>query len=322
MAGLAVSLSTFSRPSWTEFTRLAREAEDAGFSAVLVPEANNDVMLCCHAVVRATSRVTVGSRIANVYLRAPLVCAAGAAMLQEESDGRFLLGLGAGHRTMLGAMGIAVDNARQHLRGYASTVRRLLETGEFAGLPYRMRTPPKPVPIYIAALSKETARLAGEIAGGLMLYMCTPARMRALADAAREAAVSAGRDPARVTVTMGLPLFLDEQIERAYEVARQALYFYASLPFYNRSLARDGFAAEASAFAQATSQGDRAAAEAALTPRLLDAVALIGPANRCAKRIAEYRRFGAELPVLVPHAVRGDYAHSFRQALKAFAGLC
>jgi len=34
-----------------EFLQLAREVEDAGFSGVFIPEANNDALMCSYAVV-------------------------------------------------------------------------------------------------------------------------------------------------------------------------------------------------------------------------------------------------------------------------------
>jgi alkanesulfonate monooxygenase SsuD/methylene tetrahydromethanopterin reductase-like flavin-dependent oxidoreductase (luciferase family) len=84
MAGLGLSLSTFSRMPYADFVQLARMAEDAGFGGVFVPEANNDSMLCCYAIARATTRITIGTRIISSYLRGALRCAAGAMMVQEE----------------------------------------------------------------------------------------------------------------------------------------------------------------------------------------------------------------------------------------------
>src|SRR5579864_6445981 len=90
-----------------EVARIAREAEDAGFSGVLVPEGGNDSLLACFAIAQATSTIGLGTSIAIIYNRQPTLCASAAVMVQEASAGRLVLGLGVGHRPVLEAMGIA-----------------------------------------------------------------------------------------------------------------------------------------------------------------------------------------------------------------------
>ena len=111
MAACGISLSPFSGIPYQDFAQLAREAEEAGFSGVFVPEANNDALMCCHAIAAATRRVTIATWIVNIYLRQPTLCAAGAAMVQEAAGGRFVLGLGVSHRPALQALHIEMSLA-------------------------------------------------------------------------------------------------------------------------------------------------------------------------------------------------------------------
>ncbi len=320
MSSCGITLSPFSGIPEGDFVRLAREAEDAGFSGVFVPEATNDALMCCHAIAGATRRVTIATWIANLYLRQPTLCAAGAAMVQDACGGRFILGLGVSHRPALEAMGIEMGNARDNLRRYTTTVRKALAGESMSALGLRLRKPVKPVPIYFAALAIETARLGGEIADGLMLYLCSPDRMRKSIDVARQEAARRGRKPADVAITMGLPVFLHEDRAKAVEAARRGLAFYAALPFYNRLLSKSGFEAEARRAAEAAARRDAAGMSAALSEPMLDAIALVGPASRCIERLAEYRAAGAELPIIVPNPVDEDYASSVRNSLRAFTG--
>lgn len=316
---LGISLAPFSGIAYPDMVQLAREAEDAGLSGVFIPEAANDGLMCCYAIARGTRRIMVGTWIVNIYFRVPALCAAAAEMVQTESGGRFILGLGVSHRPAMESLGIPMGNARDHLREYTAFIRKALAgepVGAF-GRPYRK--PAKPVPIYFAALALETARLGGEIADGLMLYLCSPQRMRASIDAAHEAATAAGRKPSDVAATVGVPAFLDDDRGRALEAARRALSFYASLPFYNRLLARSGFEAQARTVMEASERRDAAAMVAAMSDEMVDSVALIGPAARCVERLAEYRQQGAELPIIVPNQVSDDYQTTVRKALKVFA---
>jgi alkanesulfonate monooxygenase SsuD/methylene tetrahydromethanopterin reductase-like flavin-dependent oxidoreductase (luciferase family) len=319
MAGCALSLSTFSRMPYQDLTRLAREAEDAGLSGVYVPEANNDAILCAYAIAKATSRITIGTRVINIHLRSPLVCGAGALMLQEESGGRFVLGLGVGHRALLKPLGIEMGNARDYLRHYMEILSPVLSGGQIANFPYQFRAAPSRIPVYFAALALGTARLSGELADGLMLYMCPPERMSKMINAAREAAVTAGRKPETQGVTMGLPVFLDDHLETAYDAARRDLANYLGLQFYNRVWAVSGFEAEAKRALEAANRGARAEVAAAMTDAMIDSVALVGPASRCLERLAQYRSQGTITPVLVSHAIHGDYLSAVRENLKVFA---
>src|SRR5580693_4752483 len=116
MARCGFSLSAMSGIPHSEFIQLAREVEDAGFSGVFIPEANNDALMCSYAVAKATKHIQIGTWIVNVYLREPTLCAAAAEMVQDESGGRFILGLGVSHRPALEARGIDMGNARDRLR--------------------------------------------------------------------------------------------------------------------------------------------------------------------------------------------------------------
>jgi alkanesulfonate monooxygenase SsuD/methylene tetrahydromethanopterin reductase-like flavin-dependent oxidoreductase (luciferase family) len=303
-----------------EFLQLAREVEDAGFSGIFIPEANNDGLMCSYAVAGVTRRVAIGTWIVNIYLREPTLCAAAAEMVQDASDGRFILGLGVSHRPAMEARGIEMGNARERLRRDTTVIRETL-SGETSMFGMKFRKPAKRILIYYAALALETARLGGELADGLMLYLCSPERMRKSIDVAREAAQQHGRKPADIAATMGLPVFLHDDLKVAYAAAQRGLAFYGALPFYNRLIARSGFESAAKAIMAAAKRGDPGAMAAAVTEPLIDAVALAGPEARCFERLEEYRKRGAELPIIVPNAVNEDYSTSVRRMAKSFAKL-
>jgi alkanesulfonate monooxygenase SsuD/methylene tetrahydromethanopterin reductase-like flavin-dependent oxidoreductase (luciferase family) len=318
MATCGVSISPFSGIGYGDLVQLAREAEQAGYSGVYVPEASNDALMCCYAIARDTSRIQIGTWIVNIYLREPTLCAAATEMVQDAADGRFILGLGVSHRPALEARGIEMGNARDRLRRDTDIIRKTL-AGETMMFGMKFRQPKKPVPIYYAALALETARLGGELADGLMLYLCTPERTRRSAEVAREEAQKHGRQSSAVTITVGLPVFLHDDLKRAYAAAQRGLSFYGALPFYNRLLARSGFAAPAAKIMEAAKRRDADGMTAAVSEEMIDALALVGPQRRCRDRIEEYRRAGGEVPIVVPNPVEEDYMTGVRRVLKAFA---
>ncbi len=66
-----------------EVQTIARQAEEAGFDAICAAEVNNDLMATAQLMGTATTRITVATWIANIYLRHPYVCAQGAACIAE-----------------------------------------------------------------------------------------------------------------------------------------------------------------------------------------------------------------------------------------------
>jgi alkanesulfonate monooxygenase SsuD/methylene tetrahydromethanopterin reductase-like flavin-dependent oxidoreductase (luciferase family) len=256
----------------------------------------------------------------NIYLREPALCAVAAEMVQEIAHGRFILGLGVSHRPALEARGIEMGNARARLRRDTDVIRKAFR-GELEMFGMKFPSPSHPIPIYYAALALETSKLGGELADGLMLYMCTPERMRKSIDAANQVARDFGRAPGGVTMTCGLPVFLHDDPKAAYEAARRGLAFYGALPFYNRIFSKSGFAEPAARIMEAAKRRDSEAMVAAVTNELADAVALVGPASRCIERLEAYREQGADVLIFAPNPVNEDYASSVRRIHKAFAKL-
>jgi alkanesulfonate monooxygenase SsuD/methylene tetrahydromethanopterin reductase-like flavin-dependent oxidoreductase (luciferase family) len=225
-----------------------------------------------------------------------------------------VLGLGVGHRPVLEAMGIEpAANSRNKLREYTLALKQIF-AGEFKSM--RVPAPTWPIPVQLGALTMETARLAGEIADGVQLFMCTPERLRKLVKTVRDAAVSRGRKAGDVTIAFGMPAFIDDNLQQAYARARRYLKLYTMLPFHRRQIRRNGFEGEAEAARAAGERGDKAGQEAALTDKLLDTLAFVGPVSRCIERIEEYREAGAEMLNIVPGTT--ETAAELRQMIRAF----
>ena len=319
MKGYGIALRP-AAPGFAGFVQLARETEDAGFGGVYIPEAVNDALMCSLAVAKETKRITIATWIVNIYLREPALCAISAETVQEAAQGRFILGLGVSHRPALEARGIDMGNARDRLRHDTEIIRKAFR-GELEMFGTKFPTPSHPIPIYFAALALGTSKLGGEMADGLMLYMCPPARMRKSIDAANKVAGERGRAPGSITMTCGLPVYLHDDLKTAYEAARRGLAFYGALPFYNRIMANSGFADAAARIMEASKRRDSAAMAAAVTNELADAVGLIGPASRCIERLEAYRSQGADVLIFAPNPVNEDYASAVRRCQKAFAKL-
>jgi len=284
---------------------IAREAEDAGFDGIFAAEVNNDVMATAQLIGAATRRVAVGTWIANIYLRHPYVCAQGAALIADATEGRFILGLGVSHPPVNTALGVDMGDPPAALRRYVTAVRSWLK-GEGPATHLPQRPTPQPVPIYVAAVTSRTVEMAGELADGFMPFLWSAARVeqsKAWLQRGRAKAKGLGK----VDIAVGIPTYIGDDVKQLREVARGNLAVFTGFPFFQRLFRASGFGPEAD-------QMEKGGGGAALSDRLLDAVCLLGPLSRCREQLAAFRAAGTDLPILMP-SVDVDGA---RALVKAF----
>src|SRR5215831_4579125 len=166
--GLGLFSYLIGHTPYKELIALSQLAEEQGFDAVVFPELVNDALACAEAVAVVTNRIKVGTGIANVWFRHPVLTAATAVTIDELSDGRMLLGLGVSHRPLMEALGVPMEAPRQYLREYVGRVQQAM-TGHLPGMPPEATPAAPAVPICHRVVSLQTGALGGEIADGLML---------------------------------------------------------------------------------------------------------------------------------------------------------
>jgi alkanesulfonate monooxygenase SsuD/methylene tetrahydromethanopterin reductase-like flavin-dependent oxidoreductase (luciferase family) len=124
---------------------------------------------------------------------------------------------------------------------------------------------------------------------------------------------------AATAVAAKLPLYTraDDRAAALHE-AKRMLARYADLPFYGNMLAASGFAPEVDAVRAAWRARDVAAAEAAVSDAMADAVTLAGEPAHCRERLAAYGAAGATLAIVFPNPVGESRAAAVDRALAAF----
>jgi alkanesulfonate monooxygenase SsuD/methylene tetrahydromethanopterin reductase-like flavin-dependent oxidoreductase (luciferase family) len=272
---------------------VAREAKDAGFDAIFTAEVNNDALATAQLMGTATQHIQVGTWVANIYLRHPYVCAQGAALIADLTEGRFILGLGVSHQPVNQALQVDMSHPSIVLRQYVTAVRAWLRgEGPVTHLPQRPAA--HPVPLHVATLTSPTVELGGELADGIMPFLWPAARVKQSQTwVARGRAKSPTLGP--LTLTLGLPTFIGNGLETLRDASRQNLGLFTTFPFFQRLFRASGFAQEAT-------QMEQGVGPAALSDRLLDAVCLLGPEARCSEQLAAFRAAGVDLPILLPPA--------------------
>lgn len=296
---------------WDELAGLARTGASLGYRALFLPEiTSRDTLAAITGLAGETPDLLLGTGVVPMGVRAPQLLAMAAATAQERSGGRLLLGLGTGP-SVPGALGRLRDLVLA-LRGALAGDDVSID-GEHVAL---SMIPEHPVPLWIAALGPKAVRLAGEVADGVLLNWCTPARVARAGRELTEGAAAAGRDPAEITVAVYVRACLEPDVPAAVAAVQAAAGEYASYPSYARQLASIGLGEEAAQAAAA----HRAGRPGEVPERLVREVCLVGAPEVARERLHAYREAGATLPVVYPVVVPGrDLAASAATTLEALA---
>src|SRR5216683_7633970 len=207
MAKIALACTILPDSPPARLIEWSRAAEEAGFSGVFMTEANNDSLACSLALGLNTKRIKLGTAITNIYLRHPNLLANEAAAVQEFTGGRFILGLGAGHREMNSTLGIEMGEPLKKMRETVATLRKALDGGK-TGPVVKQK-----LPLYLAGVSRPMVRLAGEIGDGVIFNFFPPARVKQAIGELAEGARIAARAVKDVVPALFATAFISNDID-------------------------------------------------------------------------------------------------------------
>lgn len=300
--------------AFPDYRDVIREAVRLGYTSAWTPAglARDAFQVCAQWNTNTTDLVpggiATGISVVPVALWTAPVLAATAGTVGDLTNGRFVLGIGAGaafEEPRQRSYGLPVYQPLSLMRDYMTTLHKLLagESVDYTGDAVKLHgvqlglRPPR-VPVYLAALGPKMLQLAGELADGVALNWCTPEQIAWSRAQIARGAQQAGRDPSQVRVVEYIRICVDDDEEMARRAFTKAMMGYAmSRPgvskrlSYRAHFARMGFE---EALADLEARRDRGASSAELVenfPReLLLKVGYFGPAASAAaalKRLAQ-----------------------------------
>jgi alkanesulfonate monooxygenase SsuD/methylene tetrahydromethanopterin reductase-like flavin-dependent oxidoreductase (luciferase family) len=321
-------ISAFISPGRSLETTLDRVklADGLGYDAVYTTHiAGRDSLTVLMAYAASSERARLGTGVVPIFSRTPATMAQTAATIDEFSGGRMVLGLGVSHRvTVENWHGQQITKPVSQMRDYLNDVRAIFR-GEpppdseffptrFAFMGYEARAD---LPIYVAPLAPRMIKLAGELADGVMLWLCCPSYIEStVIPSLREGVAASGRSFDDFDVVAAVPTALTDDPEAARAALRQELITYASLPFYRAMLEASGFADELAAFDAGMAEGDVEKAKAGLSDRMLGELAGIGGKNEVHGAVRRYQDAGTMSP-----GIGGLPGTDFDAAIEAVAEL-
>jgi 5,10-methylenetetrahydromethanopterin reductase len=268
-------------------------AEDAGFDTVFASSHynNRDPFLALDRVAAATESVRVGPGVANPYEVHPVKLASQVATLDEVSDGRAVMGVGAGDESTLFNLGVDRERPlRRVLEAFKVaqdlwTGERVDHDGTFvardAGLNYDVGE----IPVYVGAQGPHMLRMAGKHANGVLVNASHPRDLAWSADRIAEGEADRVVDGAP-DVAAFASVSIAEDAAAAREAARPPVAFIAAgaaPPVLDRHDIDQERAAEIGA---AIESGDFSAAFERVTDQMISAFCVAGDPAGVAERLA------------------------------------
>jgi len=221
---------------------LVRQIEAQGFDTLWYADERfyRETYTGLAAAAMVTERLTLGTGVTDPYTRHPALTAMAAASLDELSDGRAVIGFGAG-RAGYDNIGIKLERTARRTREAIEIIRGMLagETLNYQGeifqtrdLTLKFKALRPAIPIVLAADGPLMLRLAGAVADGVMVSHCaSPLILQEKLAYVREGMERAGRATMPMVVArLDASLSADRDVARAHAKRRLGRYLWLRYP--------------------------------------------------------------------------------------------
>ncbi|WP_328709444.1 LLM class F420-dependent oxidoreductase [Microbispora hainanensis] len=290
-------------------TEVVLTAERLGYESVWTAEAyGSDAFTPLAWYGARTSRIKLGTSVAQLSARPPVTTAMTAMTLDHLTGGRLVLGVGAsGPQVVEGWYGQPFAAPLARTREYVEIMRKVWRREEPVtspgphyplplpgglGKPLKLITHPlRPeIPVYLGAEGPKNVALAAEIGQGWLPLFAFPEKIEAMYGDALSGA-KPGFDIAAMVMVV-----VTGDLRAALDGVKMMLTLYIggmgakTRNFHADIIGRMGYAEQARRIQELYLAGRRDEAFAAIPDELADGIALLGPLGRIRERLELWRR--------------------------------
>ena len=299
-----------------------KAAESMGYDSVWTAEAyGSDAVTPAAWILANTDKIKVGTAIMQMPARSPACTAMTAMTLNQLSQGRFIVGLGAsGPQVVEGWHGVAYGRPITRTKEYITILRKIMaregpveHQGFHYSMPYQgedgtglgkalksILLADTSIPIFTASITPAGLAASAEVADGVFPIWMNPDRYDVF-----EADISKGLNKAGKTlldfdIAPFVTCIMGDNVEhcRAPVKASMALYIGGmgarGANFYNDYTKKLGYEDAAVKIQDLYLAGKKDEAAAAVPDELVDAVHLVGPKERIRERLQAWKAAAAK----------------------------
>ncbi len=298
-----------------------RAAESMGYESFWTAEAyGSDAVSPAAWILAQTDKIKVGTAIMQMPARSPACAAMTAMTLNQMSEGRFILGLGAsGPQVVEGWHGVAYGRPITRLKEYVDIVRNIMareapveHEGFHYSLPYSgddgtglgkplksILAPDTEIPIYTASITPTGLAASAEVADGVFPIWMDPSRYDVFEESINKGLKKADKTLIQYDVAPFVTCVMGDDLDQCRIPIKGNMALYIGgmgardKNFYNDYAKALGYEDAAVKIQDLYLAGRKDEAMAAVPDELVDAVHLVGPAERIRERLQEWKKAGA-----------------------------
>jgi 5,10-methylenetetrahydromethanopterin reductase len=288
-------------PHW-KIIYYAIQAERGGFSNLWITDHfnNRNVYVTLTTAAIYTNKITFGPGVTNPYMVNPVFTAQALASLNELAPGRVVLGMGAGDKTTLESVGVAMQKPLTAAFEAIEIFRRITsgeavaykgEVFSTAGAKFLFK-PKGRIPVYVGAQGPKMLEMAGKIGDGVLINACHPKDVEYAVTCVKEGVHQAHKKLEDVDVAAYTSFSVNEDIKKATKAAVPVVAFIvAGSP--PQLLERHSIdVKKAEEIKEALKANDWGKAFSVVTPEMISAFSVCGTPDACTERIAELLKSG------------------------------
>lgn len=291
-------------PKWhlQELIKIYSYAEKLGIQYGWIADYANSInpYSALTALALNTKKMKLGTGVTNPYTRNPCVTASAIATIDDTSNGRAILGIGAGDETLLKSAGVIRKDPLTTIKESIDVIRLILkgEPVNYSGKIVKvsgftlMFKPKRVVPIYVGARSPRMLQLAGEIGDGVLLDLSHHFEVKLSLEEVKKGAERAGKKLSDLDLATAALFGVSKKEEEAWDSVRWCVALIAASTS-PKVLKRHKISIEdAKKVKEALEKGGLSQAEPLVTKEMLEAFSISGTPEHCTERIEELIKAG------------------------------
>ena len=296
-------------------------AESLGYDSIWTAEAYGaDAVTPAAWILAQTDKIKVGTSIMQMPARSPACSAMTAMTLNQLSNGRFIVGLGAsGPQVVEGWHGVAYGRPITRTKEYISIMKKVFareapveHDGFHYSLPYSgddgtglgkplksILQADKDIPIYTASITPNGLAGSAEVADGVFPIWMDPAKPEVLLPHIEKWLAKSERTMMDYDIAPFITCIMGDDINACRQPIKGNMALYIGgmgardKNFYNDYCKALGFEDAAVKIQDLYLSGRKDEAMAAVPDELVDACHLVGPAEHIREQLARWKEAGA-----------------------------
>jgi 5,10-methylenetetrahydromethanopterin reductase len=288
-------------PYW-KITYYAVQAERGRFSNLWITDHfnNRNVYVALTTAAIYTNQITVGPGVTNPYMVNPVFTAQAVATLNELAPERVVLGIGAGDKTTLAAVGVKMHKPLSAVRETVDIIREMTrgenvvfkgDVFQIAGAKFFFK-PKGRIPIYVGAQGPKMLALAGKIGDGVLINAGHPKDVEYAVNCVKEGVNEVGKQFNELDVAAYTSFSVHEDLKKATKAAVPVVAFIVAGSPRQVLERHDINIKKAEEIREALKVNDWGRAFGGVSQGMIEAFSVCGTPDMCIERIDQLLKSG------------------------------